>query len=614
MHSSNLLLACVSVLATCVSAQGGAGHRYLWGADGMGRMLKQPNKIVKKQAAPSPSPTHVADGQCEHGPRNRACWGNGFSVATDFDLKHPAAGKTRTYNLEVTEVECNPDGNAAQKCQLINGQYPGPLIYADWGDNLVINVKNSLPDNGTSLHWHGIRQLNSVGSDGVNGITECPIAPGDSFTYSFQATQFGTGWYHSHYSAQYGAGVAGPVIINGPATANYDIDLGTVFVGDWYYAGAWNINTQSLAALQAGGPPAPGDAILINGTMKSANGGDYMKTTLTPGKKHRLRIINPSVDNYLRVKLDNHPFTVISADFIPTTPMPGHDWLLLGPGQRYDVVFSGNTTTGSHWLRAEVAGDCLSANNGHGRGIFTYEGSEPTEPADSNEAAPQDGCTELTTIPFWKQQVDQGTFDAQVQDLTVALTQASFTTNGKNLVAWALNFTAMNIDWARPTLQYLFEGNTTFPKSYDVIEIPQEGVWTYWIVQTLQTTLGPDAIAAPPPPHPIHLHGHDFFVLGSGPGQFDRSTAVLNFQNPPRRDTSTLPSRGWLALAFPANNPGAWLMHCHIAWHIGQGLGVQFLESKSQIQMPDQDQFTRTCGNWKKFQAGMPYPKYDSGL
>lgn len=55
-------------------------------------------------------------------------------------------------------------------------------------------------------------------------------------------------------------------------------------------------------------------------------------------------------------------------------------------------------------------------------------------------------------------------------------------------------------------------------------------------------------------------------------------------------------------------------MHCHIAVHIGQGLGVQFLESKNQIVMPDQGKFKSQCDNWKKFQAGMPYKKYDSGL
>lgn len=78
-----------------------------------------------------------------------------------------------------------------------NGTVPGPAIVADWGDNLVIHVTNNLPDNGTAIHWHGIRQLGSLEYDGVPGVTQCPIAPGDSLTYKFQATQYGSTWYHS---------------------------------------------------------------------------------------------------------------------------------------------------------------------------------------------------------------------------------------------------------------------------------------------------------------------------------------------------------------------------------------------------------------------------------
>lgn len=99
-----------------------------------------------------------------------------------------------------------------------NGQasapsFPGPTIRASWGDTLIINVKNELQDNGTGIHWHGIRQLNSCQHDGVPGVTECPIAPGKTRQYRFKCTQFGTTWYHSHWSAQYAEGVVGTVII-----------------------------------------------------------------------------------------------------------------------------------------------------------------------------------------------------------------------------------------------------------------------------------------------------------------------------------------------------------------------------------------------------------------
>lgn len=74
--------------------------------------------------------------------------------------------------------------------------------YTDWGDMVSVTVKNSLQYNGTSMHFHGVQQHNTNNMDGVNGITECPLAPGDSKTYTWRATAYGTSWYHSHYSNQ----------------------------------------------------------------------------------------------------------------------------------------------------------------------------------------------------------------------------------------------------------------------------------------------------------------------------------------------------------------------------------------------------------------------------
>ena len=400
--------------------------------------------MVARQATTSTSASAsttslVADSACTHGPTSRACWSNGFSIATDFDLKFPDTGRTRSYNFELTNATCNPDGNGDQPCYLINNQYPGPTVFADWGDTITINVKNSLQDNGTSIHWHGIRQYNSFGEDGVNGITECALAPGDSRSYTFKATQFGTSWYHSHYSSQYGSGVIGPIVINGPASANYDVDLGPLTINEWYYATAEQIQEAALVNAQSQGPAPPADNILLNGT-NGGSGGNYHQVTLTPGKKHRLRLINTSVDNYFRVKLDGHAFTVMTADFIPIEPIPGTDWLLIAIGQRYDVVFTANQTAGTYWFRAESASDCVSLANGHGRALFTYSGETVNAPTDSNETPPTDGCLEVNTIPYWDQSVDQDTFSSQVKTLGTDFSEG-VTAEGENLLLWSLNIT-----------------------------------------------------------------------------------------------------------------------------------------------------------------------------
>jgi FtsP/CotA-like multicopper oxidase with cupredoxin domain len=432
-------------------------------------------------------------------------------------------------------------------------------------------VTNKLENNGTSIHWHGIRQWNTNDVDGVNGVTECPLAPGDSKTYTFQATQFGTSWWHSHFSAQYGDGVLGAIQINGPASANYDIDLGTYLVQDWYYPTVFQIEDITTQNLQSGQGPPPADNILINGTNKNAaGGGSYSKVKLTKGKKHRLRLVNTSVDNMIRVSLDNHAFQVITADFVPIHPYTTN-WILLGIGQRYDIIINANQTSSNYWFRAETAQDCASSNNWHGRSIFTYSDATEADPTTNTTTIPNVCKDEGPLVPWWKTTVPSADFNSQVKDMEIDINVEQVTTNNQSIVVWGVNLTAMDVAWEKPTLEYVIEGNTSYPATYNLVELPTPNIWTYWIIQETEGT-------PVPIPHPVHLHGHDvclqhsrqvhyikltpfqFFVLGTGTGVFNKtsSPATLNFNNPPRRDVTFLPGQGWVALAFPTDNPGAW--------------------------------------------------------
>jgi len=138
----------------------------------------------------------------------------------------------------------------------------------------------------------------------------------------------------------------------------------------------------------------------------------------------------------------------------------------------------------------------------------------------------------------------------------------------------------------------------------------------YWIIQQVA-----DQGVSAPIPHPIHLHGHDFYVLGSATGTpsthvtFDIATDPQNLQytNPTRRDTVTLPANGWVVIAFPTDNPGAWLMHCHIAWHITEGFGVQFLEDAPGINLPGAA-YTQQCASWNEYYSSAEYKQFMSGL
>ena len=186
-----------------------------------------------------------------------------YDIFTDFDKKWPT-GIKRTYHLTASQMTINADGYLKTGGQAFNGQYPGPWIEACWGDELEVTVKNDLQYNGTTIHWHGVRQLHSMQMDGVNGVTQCPIAPNESYTYRFNVTQYGSSWYHSHYSLQYPDGLAGPMTFHGPSAANYEEALPPFLISDWSHNSAFHDFHVELA-----GPGRPTmQSIILNGKGK----------------------------------------------------------------------------------------------------------------------------------------------------------------------------------------------------------------------------------------------------------------------------------------------------------------------------------------------------------
>ena len=198
-----------------------------------------------------------------------------------------------------------------------------------------------------------------------------------------------------------------------------------------------------------------------------------------------------------------------------------------------------------------MATSCGSENNFHGRAIFTYSNVDDNEDPQSTPFPEPTGCNEPSNLsPFWYQPVPIGSFQSSLRELTVDFNKAQIVPGGDAVVVWALNASSIDVDWENPTLFYVMNGDTNYPTDLNIIPTVNQGGWNYWLIQQLPF---------PPIPHPIHLHGHDFYVLGQGEGTYNND-AMLNFQTPTRRDTASVPGSGWLALAFQSNNPGAWLM------------------------------------------------------
>ena len=108
-------------------------------------------------------------------PSNRGCWlSNGtheYNIHTNYESDTPT-GITRKYTLDVSNKTLAPDGWFNPDGKVFNQSYPGPWIKACWGDIIEVTVKNHLRYNGTTIHWHGIRQLGTMEADGVNGVTQ----------------------------------------------------------------------------------------------------------------------------------------------------------------------------------------------------------------------------------------------------------------------------------------------------------------------------------------------------------------------------------------------------------------------------------------------------------
>jgi FtsP/CotA-like multicopper oxidase with cupredoxin domain len=249
-------------------------------------------------------------------------------------------------------------------------------------------------------------------------------------------------------------------------------------------------------------------------------------------------------------------------------------------------------------MRAIPQSACSSNDNPTDILGVVYYGTTPGTPTTTGYSY-IDSCDDedvSNLVPYLSKTVSANTFD-EPEDVTVGQ-------NSNNLFRWYLNSTTMVVDWEDPTLLQVYDNATSFETSNAVIELDEADVWAYVVISTTFSV-----------PHPIHLHGFDFFVLAQGTGTYSSDSVTLNLDNPPRRDVAMLPASGYLVMAFKTDNPGAWLMHCHIGWHTSEGFALQFLVRQDEVrEMIDYDTLSETCSAWSAYQSGEGIEQDDSGV
>ena len=168
---------------------------------------------------------------------------------------------------------------------------------------------------------------------------------------------------------------------------------------------------------------------------------------------------------------------------------------------------------------------------------------------------------------------------------------------------WVADKGPLWLNFSDPTIFNLAPPNNTWPNYLDIVtHTKKKDAWVYLVITSDQVKKG-TTIKWIPAAHPIHLHGHDFALLAqSKPNEKFPGIANVKIKtdNPPRRDVVLLPKKGYIVIAFKADNPGAWIVHCHIAWHASSGLGFQILENKHLIKInPDTEAIMHDqCDKW----------------
>ncbi len=285
-----------------------------------------------------------------------------------------AFAAVREYHLDIGEKTVNLTGKAVKKIA-VNGQFPAPLLEFEEGDDAVIHVHNSLKNQDSSIHWHGL--LLPAVMDGVPGFNGfAGIKPNQDFTYRFKIRQTGTYWYHAHSKGQEQDGLYGafviypkgkqPIISTEKTQRDYVVMLSDFHesssqkimnnlkkdadyyqnkretLGDvlqqiknngmkstWKDRSMWN----QMRMYKTDMSDVTGYTFLVNGEAPQQNWTGLFQA----GEKIRLRFINASAMTFYDVRIPNLKMTVVSADGQPVQPVPV-DEFRIGTAETYDVI------------------------------------------------------------------------------------------------------------------------------------------------------------------------------------------------------------------------------------------------------------------------------------
>jgi len=448
--------------------------------------------------------------------------GAGFAFPGVACPRPARAAQSYTLVARPAQVSLTGPGRPATAVLAYGGSVPGPTLRVRQGEPVSIVVENNL-DQDTTVHWHGIRL--PVAMDGVPGISQPPIRPGEKFLYEFTPPDAGTFWYHPHANSlqQLGRGLAGALIVEERSPVPVDRErLWTIM--DWRLEPDGQLAAGFGNRMEAAMSGRIGNTVTVNGVVPPDE-------PVRAGERLRLRLLNTALARIMALRFEGHRPVVVAIDGQPCDPHePASGRLLLAPAMRIDVVLDMQGDPGRRYAVTDDYDDDLEYVLLH----LAYAREAPVRPH------PDGAPLRLPRNPL--PEPDLATADRRELVLQGGMMGGM---RGIGSAVWAINGMSMTGDgdagMAPATTLEL-------GRSY-VLRLRNDTAWL----------------------HPMHLHGHSFRILSRNGAPVPHNQWA---------DTVLVAPKETVDVAFVADNPGDWMLHCHVTDHQAAGLmGVLRIEA-----------------------------------
>jgi FtsP/CotA-like multicopper oxidase with cupredoxin domain len=393
------------------------------------------------------------------------------------------------------------------------GERPFPVLRMRKGEELQVTLENALKEH-TSIHWHGVRVPNAM--DGVPYLTQLPVQPGEAFAYRFTPPDAGTFFFHPHCDTveQLGRGLIGALIVEDEA---YDDDVVLVLKD-------WRIDERGrfLPLFTPSGASRAGTF----GTLRTVNGLVAPAIDLKARSNVRVRMINADPTRIAEIGVQQGGTArVIAIDGNPVAPFALETWRL-GPGMRLDLLVAGDVQVLDYFAPSPVLLASLRAGGGTGRApVFAAPATEDFAGAMQHTLALGQGAA------------------ADVPDAPPILLP-----DGRRIDVADSLCLAQGAFWTLDGHSWPGRDHAHLPPPLLDLKRGQK------VVMEIDNSTSRA--------HPIHIHGHTMQVM---------SATVLK-RPPHHADTVLVLPNERVTIGFTADNPGNWMIHCHVIEHQETGM------------------------------------------